>query len=31
MSPEAWFMVGVAVSAVIGVVWLTHGPRERRG
>lgn len=27
MSGEVWFMMGVAVAAVVGVVWLTHGPR----
>ena len=29
MSGEAWFMVAVAVASVVGVAWLTHGPRER--
>lgn len=27
MSGEAWFMVGVALASVVGVAWLTHGPR----
>ena len=31
MSGEVWFMVVAAVASVVGVAWLTHGPRERRG
>lgn len=27
MSGEAWFMAAVALASVVGVVWLTHGPR----
>ena len=27
MSGEAWFMVAVALASIVGVAWLTHGPR----
>jgi hypothetical protein len=27
MSGEVWFMVAIAVASVVGVAWLTHGPR----